>query len=278
MTTKRRFVAAVAVGLAGLSQALLGAASPSPAGAQSDGASPSGAASPSAHIEAGDVAMRGFDPAKAAAEYEQALHLSPDSYEALVKATHALRDAGEALKIQGSKEAEGYFERANARAKALLQRYPDRAEAHYYVASTSGQLALFRGAREKVRLSREIEKEAKAAIALDPADGRPHAVLGVYYREVANANGFTKMLARTLLGGLPDGTNEDAVRELTKAVELNPNDLYATFELARTYQILEEPEEEKAALRTVLALPERNQRDPRLKEQAAERLRALGQR
>jgi tetratricopeptide (TPR) repeat protein len=229
-------------------------------------------------LASGDAAMRGLDPAAAAVPYEQAALLAPDSYEAVSKAAFALRDAGEALKAKGDKAAEGYFERASTRAKALLARFPDRAEAHYLVASTSGQLALYRGAREKVRLSREIEKEAKAAVALDPADARPHAVLGVYYREVANANGFTKLLARTLLGGLPDGTNEDAVRELTKATQLDPNDLYAAYELARTYRIMDRRDEERAALEKVLALPVTAERDPRLKKQAEDRIAELGTR
>lgn len=226
----------------------------------------------------GADAMKALDSARAAVAYEQAVALAPESYEALRGAALALRDAGEELKVKGDKAAEDLFERASARAKALLERYPDKAEAHYLVASTSGQLALYRGAREKVRLSREIEREAKAAIGLDPTDGRPHAVLGVYYREVANANAFTKMLARTLLGGLPDGTNEDAVRELSKAVELDPRDVYATYELARTYQIMKKRDEEVAALRRVLDLPVRFQRDARLKTQAEARLAALGAR
>lgn len=228
------------------------------------------------HLARGDDAMRAFDSARAAEAYEKAAELAPESYEALRGAALALRDAGEELKVTGDKGAEALFERASARAKALLARFPGKAEAHYLVASTSGQLALYRGAREKVRLSREIERQAKAAIALDPTDGRPHAVLGVYYREVANANAFTKMLAKTLLGGLPDGTNEDAVRELSKAIQLDPQDVYATYELARTYEIMKKKDEEAAALRQVLDLPARFQRDARLKTRAQARLAALG--
>lgn len=254
-------------------------AAPAPSPVASPAAAPAdGGADLAVLLEAGDAAMRRLDPAAAAVSYEQAAELAPGSYDAVSKAAFALRDAGEALKAKRDKAAEGYFERASARAKALLARFPDRAEAHYLVASTSGQLALYRGAREKVRLSREIEKEAKAAIALDPTDGRPHVVLGVYYREVANANAFTKMLAKTLLGGLPDGTNEDALRELTKAIELDANDLYATYELARTYRILDRRDEERAALEKVLALPVTAERDARLKKQAADRLAELGTR
>lgn len=231
------------------------------------------------HLEAGDVAFRAFDSVTAAAEYRKAAELAPESYEALAKATLATRDAGEHFKVEGNKDqAERYFEQARALAQEMLRRYPDRGESHYFAASTAGQLALFRGARAKVRLSREIAREAKAAIVLDPADGRPHAVLGVYYREVANANAFTKMLAKTLLGGLPDGTNEDAERELLRAVELNPSDVHATYELAETYRVMKRPEREQEYLKKVVELPATAQRDPRLKAKAAERLAALGAR
>jgi tetratricopeptide (TPR) repeat protein len=228
-----------------------------------------------AHLAAGDAAFRAFDSAKAAAEYEKAHELAPDDYRALAMATLATRDAGEEFKVQGKKEAERYFERALALAQEMLRRYPDRAEAHYYVASTSGQLALYRGAREKVRLSREVEQYAKSAIALDPNDARPHGTLGVYYREVANASPFLKVIARNLLGGLPNGTNEDAERELRRALELDAGDVWATYELARTYEVMDKRDLEAEALKKVVALPARFQRDARLKRQAAERLAAL---
>jgi hypothetical protein len=227
------------------------------------------------HLLAGDAAFRAFDSPKAAAEYEKARELAPDDYRALAMATLATRDAGEEFKVQGKKDAERYFERALALAQEMLRRYPDRAEAHYYVASTSGQLALYRGGREKVRLSREVEQHAKAAIALDPNDARPHGTLGVYYREVANASPFLKLIARNLLGGLPNGTNEDAERELRRAIELDAGDVWATYELARTYEVMDKRDLETEALKKVVALPARFQRDARLKRQATERLAAL---
>jgi tetratricopeptide (TPR) repeat protein len=229
-------------------------------------------------VEAGDAAMRALDPKRAAEEYERAVALAPDAYEVRAKATLALRDAGEQLKVERARDAERALERAYESAQELLRRHPDRAEAHYYVASTSGQLALFRGGREKVRLSRDVERHAKRAIALDPSDARPHAVLGVYYREVANASAFLKMIARTLLGGLPNGTNEDAERELRSAVGLDPADVWATYELARTYEVMKRRDAEVDALRKVLALPARAQRDARLRAEAERRLAALGAR
>lgn len=258
--------------------ACLGAPTIAPPAASGAPSAAAGDPDVAALLEAGDAAVRRLDPVAAAAAYERAAELAPDDYDAVSKAAFALRDAGEALAARGDEAAEDYFARASARAKALLARFPDRAEAHYLVASTSGQLALYRGPREKVRLAREIEREAKAAIALDPTDGRPHAVLGVYYREVANANALTRMLARTLLGGLPEGTNEDALRELRRAVELDPNDLFATYELARTYRIMDRRDEERAVLEKVLALPVATERDARLRRQAEARLAELGAR
>jgi tetratricopeptide (TPR) repeat protein len=123
------------------------------------------------------------------------------------------------------------------------------------------------------------EALAKATLATRDA-GEQFKVEGgkeeaVYYREVANANAFTKMLARTFLGGLPDGTNEDAERELLEAVELDPADVYAAYELARTYRLLERADREAEYLERVVALPARAQRDPRLKAEAAGRLAEL---
>jgi tetratricopeptide (TPR) repeat protein len=226
-------------------------------------------------IEKGDEYVRAFENVKAVAEYEQAHRLAPESYEALVKLSRACRDAGEQLKAQGSKDAERYFEQGVRYAEALKQSFPDRAEPYYYAATNYGHLALYRGGKAKVRLSREIEKNAKKAIEVDPAFVPPYVTLGVFYREVANANAFMKAIAKTILGGLPDGTNEDSERMLRKAIELAPADVYAHFELASTYEKMKRKDRAVEELKKVLDLPATAHRDARLKAEARKKLDAL---
>lgn len=229
----------------------------------------------SVFVERGDAYARRFENAKAVAEYEQAHQAAPDRYEPLAKLALACRDAGEQLRAEGSKEADPYFERGARYAEALKQRFPDRAEPYYYAATNYGHLAKSRGARERVRLSREIEKNAKKAIELDPAFAPPYLTLGVYYREVAAASGLEKAIAKVLLGGLPDGTNEDSERMLLKAIELAPADVYAHFELAGTYEKMKRTDRAVEELKTVLELPAATHRDARLKGEAQKRLEAL---
>ncbi len=229
-----------------------------------------------AFIEKGDEYARAFEHVNAVAEYEQAHRLAPESYEVLVKLSRACRDAGQQVKVKGSGDAEGYFERGARYAEVLKGRYPDRAEPYYYAATNYGHLALYRGGKEKVRLSRDIEKNARKAIELDPAFAPPYVTLGVYYREVANANAFMKAIAKTLLGGLPEGTNEDSVRMLKKATELAPTDVNAHFELAETYAKMEQSGRAAEELGKVLELPGTGHRDAWLKAEARKKLEALG--
>ena len=81
---------------------------------------------------------------------------------------------------------------------------------------------------------RMVEHNAKKAIELAPDFAPAYVVLGIYYREIAIANPILKILARLLLGGIPDGTLKDSEHTLQKALELSPNNIFALLEISRT--------------------------------------------
>jgi tetratricopeptide (TPR) repeat protein len=170
-------------------------------------------------VAKGDAYYENFENIKAIQNYEKAYSISPDSYEVLMRLARTCNDIGEDLNSKSSKE---YYVKAVSYAKSLRKKYPDKAESYYYLAVSYGNLAIFKGGRKKVKLSKEIEKNAKKSIELNPEFYGPYIVLGMYYREVANANWFLKSFAKGFLGGLPDGTNRDSERMLLKAIELDP--------------------------------------------------------
>jgi len=142
-------------------------------------------------IAKGDEYYDKFDNMMALTEYQKTYELFPDSYETLMKLTKAYIDVGEDL---NSKESENYFIKGVQYAETLVKKYPDKAEAYFYLSAAYGNLALFRGGREKVKLSRQVEGNIKKSIKLDPNDDRFYAVLGIYYKEVANLNWFFKKI------------------------------------------------------------------------------------
>lgn len=203
-------------------------------------------------IQAGDNLRDRFDNKGALEQYRKAVEENPQSVVAKTRLIQALVDNGEDLE---SDDSEKYYLEAMDLAKEVVKANPSLGEAHYLLALATGKLALFRGGKEKVKLSREVKESGVKALELDPDNSKAHILMGVYYREIANLNWALKMFANTFFGGLPEGTNADAVRELTKAIELDPQSIRARFELGKTYEVMGRNQEaadeyNKAAERT----------------------------
>lgn len=223
-------------------------------------------------IKQGDDYYAKFDNKKALESYEKAYAVNPSSYEALMKVTRAYIDLGEDL---DNKESEGLYLQAVDHAELMIKNEPEKAEPYFYASAAYGKLALFRGGKEKVKLSGFVEKNAKKAIELDPQYESPVTTLGIYYREVANLNWFLKAFANTFFGGELKGTNEDSERLLLKAIELNPNRIYPRFALAKTYKIMRKKDKEIEQLEKVLELPIADHEDQKKKDKAKKRLEKL---
>jgi tetratricopeptide (TPR) repeat protein len=220
----------------------------------------------------GDMYYEQFDNIKALSEYEKAYELNPESYEALMKVVRAYNDVGEDL---SSKQSEAYFLKAVQYGETLVEKHPNVGESYLYLSIAYGNLALFRGGKEKVKLSRSVEKNIKKAIQLDPNDDRAYVVLGIYYREVANLNWFLKAFAKSFLGGLPDGSNEGSERMFLKAIKLNPSRPRTYYELAKTYDKMKKKEKIVKCLQKVIELPIDDHKDKQMKQEAQDWLRKL---
>lgn len=223
-------------------------------------------------VKQGDEHYAKFENDKALESYEKAYAINPCSYDALMKVTRAYIDLGEDL---DTKESEGLYLQAVDHAEIMVKKEPDKAEPYFYAAAAYGKLALFRGGKEKVKLSGSVEKNAIKALELDPQYEKPHTTLGIYYREVANLNWFLKAFANAFFGGELKGTNEDAEKYLLMAIELDPNRIYPRFALARTYKAMRKKDKEIEQLEKVLELPVADHEDQEKKELAKGRLEKL---
>ena len=159
---------------------------------------------------------------------------------------------------------------AVARGRAAVKLAPDSADSHLWLAVALGRQALREGPRTKLALSREIKSEADRAIALDPDIGRAYHVRAIWNRSLATLNFMERSLAGAVLGGVPPGASMDnAVRDLQKACELEPNYLNHHLELGRTYMMLKNSTDARRELERAIALPPSSSpRDPRYQEEA----------
>lgn len=240
------------------------------------------------YIEQGDKYYEQFDNQKALEEYKKAYELFPKSFDALMKLTRAYNDVGEDIKgiefraedqsSSNKKVVEEYFKTAAEYAELLQEKFPDKAESYFFLAATYGHLALFKEGRQKVRLARDVERNSKKAIELDPEFFPAYIVLGVYYREVANLNWALKAFAKTLFGGLPNGTDEDSIKTLLKAIQLNPQIIHTRFELAKTYEAIGEGDKVAEQLKEIIDLPIVDHQDKMIKAEAKKELQRLAKR
>ncbi len=214
----------------------------------------------------GDKYYNGFNNLEALAEYKKAYNIDSESFEILMKLTRAYNDVGEDLKEEGSKAAERYFKDAFRFSEKMRELFPEKAETYFFLAASRGNLALFKGGKDKVKLGRDVESYAKKAIEINPDYAPAYVALGVFYREVANLNWFLKKFANAFFGGLPEGSNEDSLKALLKAEHYLPKSVYVQYELGKTFKEIGNKEKMEYRFNKALNLPNTDHRDKYFKK------------
>jgi tetratricopeptide (TPR) repeat protein len=230
----------------------------------------------STYIDEGDKLHEKYDNVNALKQYEKAYNLDPNNYEALFKVTRTYNDAAEHYKEERNfEEAEKYINTGIKFAEEFQKKFPDSAAAYAYLALSYGNLAMYMGNKDRIKLAKKIEENAKKSIALNPNEYLPYVILGIYYRELASLNWVERLLANTFFGEVPKGTYEDSERMLKKALQFEPDMIVAHFQLARTYRRMERENDVKRLLQKVINLPERNFRDVYSKQKAKRMLAGM---
>jgi len=211
-------------------------------------------------------------------EYEKALkyYLSVDTsinkYEIFLRIGKTYNRIGETKK---GKEQLHYFNLADEYLRKAVELNPNDPEIHYEIARNTGEIALFKGGKTKVRLSREVKYEAEKALELDKNHHGALFILGMWHREVATLPGLLKAFAKILYGGLPPAYIDTAVTYFHRAIELEPNTLKYRLELAKTYIILNKKAQAKEILRELLKMPALTRIDKESKQEAEKLFRKL---
>ncbi len=209
--------------------------------------------------------------------YQGALAAEPQGLEPLCRLARVESELGEESTGEAQRQ---YVASAVEHARAAAKAAPDSAQGHVWLAVALGRQALKEGPKTRLALSREIKSEVDRAIALDPAIGRAYHVRALWNRKLASLNLIERGLANTVLGGVPKGASmENAVRDLEKAVELEPNYVNHRLELGRTYLMVKDRARARRELEKAVALtPGGSALDPRYQAEAKELLAKLGKR
>jgi len=128
-----------------------------------------------------------------------------------------------------------------AKALACSQRAvaddPQNAKAHLCASVCYAKNFPWCDNQTKVNYSRQIKAEADKAVALDPKYDLSYHMLGRWNCEVANMNFILTGLVKLIYGGHPAASNEQAIQNFKKAIELAPTRIIHHLQLAHVYDI-----------------------------------------
>jgi tetratricopeptide (TPR) repeat protein len=194
-----------------------------------------------------------------------ALERTPDDHYLLCKIADNLTDWA---RISPEKEQEPLYEEAVAFAEKAVELDTTSALGWFQFGKAYGRLALFRGGKTKVNMSKDVKIAFERAIELDPQHAGSLHGLARWHREVANLSWLLKLAAKIIYGGLPPASNEEAVVLFKRALEIEPEMITHHLELGKTYLEMKEKDLARAEFEQVLALPEGDADDPDWKAEA----------
>jgi tetratricopeptide (TPR) repeat protein len=223
----------------------------------------------------GDALKDKWDHAGAVAAYMKVLEVEPNNYEALWKAGDQVTEVADKMPAGQKAAKQAEFQKAADLCKKAIQVNRSGSEGHLKLAVASGRLALFLGGKQKINMSKAIKAEVDTAIVLDPTDDISYHVLGRWHQNLANLSGVLRFFAKVLYGGVPPGSNDEAVSAFKKAIEIDPTYIEHYLELARTYQFMGKKDLMREPLEKLLALPSTEEDDPQYKKEAQEMLAKL---
>ncbi len=231
-------------------------------------------ADPAADLARGDSLYATGRMTEARAAYQAALHDAPGSLSALCRLTRVESELGEDAKGEEQKKL---VAAAVEHARAAVHAQPDSASGHVWLAVALGRKALQEGPKARLALSREIKAEVDRAIAIDPNVGRAYHVRALWNRKLATLNVFERAVANTVLGGVPRGASmSNAVRDLERAVALEPEYVNHRLELGRTYSMVKRYADARRELEKAVSLaPTSSARDAKYQAEARELLGRL---
>ena len=226
------------------------------------------------HVVLGDKEYEAMNAAGALRHYQEAIKIDPNNAEALWKSSVQAIDLGEF----NDAARDSLYRLGEQFARRAVQADPKSSMAHFSLAKALGRRALSLGARERVKYAGEVRKEALEALTLDSANAGALHVMGMWHANIMRLSGFTRFLAKNLLGGKTFGEANwnDAAGMLERAVAIEPDRIVHRLDLAGVYRDRGEKAKAREEYGTALKLKHRDYNDKSYQQQAERELREVG--
>ena len=225
-------------------------------------------------VEKGKVFEQKFQANEALPLYLAAEKLEPQNCHVLVRIARQYRylmtDASSKdEKLRLGNLALSYSERAAAAG-------PKDCDAQLATAITLGKMLPYMPAKQQISATPKIKASAERALELDPDNDTAWHILGRWNRVLADVSIAKRYVANMLfMGKLPKGSNEEAERDMKKAIALNPKRLMHYIELGRIYAQMGRKDDARQYINKGLSMPDAEKDDPETKQRGRETLQKL---
>lgn len=234
-----------------------------------------GTMSAAEHVAIGDREHAAMNAPVALRHYEAALNVDSMDFDALTKAAREAVDIGEHNPSKDTRDS--LFNRAEQYARRAVAAKPNDAEGHFQLARAIGKRALTMGTKDKVKFAGVVHDEAMTALTLNPQHPGALHVMGVWNAEVMRLNGFSRFMAKNLLGGKTFGEAswDNALKYLEQAVAIDPSRITHHLDLAKVYKDRDMTDKAREQLEWIAKAPLTEFNDKYYKQDAATLLASM---
>lgn len=225
------------------------------------------------HIVMGDRDRNAMNAASALRHYQAAIQADASNAEALWRASREAIDLGE---FDDAKR-DSLYQLGEQYARRAVQADARSSMAHFSLAKAIGRRSLALGKKERVKFAGDVHREANESLRLDSANAGALHVLGRWHAEIMRLSGFSRFMAKNVLGGKTFGEAnwKDAVRLMEKAVALEPERIVHRLELAAIYADSGDKAKAREQYQMAVRLKPSDFNDKQYQEQARKELAAL---
>jgi tetratricopeptide (TPR) repeat protein len=227
------------------------------------------------HVAIGDRDHAALNGVNALKHYEAALSVDSMYFDALVRASRESVELGRYNANEAERTA--LYKRAEEYARRAVAVRPNDAEGHFELAKAIGRNAQTMGTKDRVKFAGVVYDEAQAALKIDPKHAGAAHVMGVWNAEVMRLSGFSRFMAKNVLGGKTFGEAswDNAIKYMELAVAEQPNMITHRLDLAEIYADRKMKDKAREQLEWIAKAPITELNDKHYKDAAAAMLAKL---
>ena len=199
----------------------------------------------------------------------------PRNVDVLYRISRVESDLVDGLPDDTKKKGYEYAVEAMAYAKKAMEADPQSSEAHLAAAIAYGVMTDFVDDRTKMGYSKFIKDEAEKAIELDPKNDYAYLVLARWNFEMTQLNPILRGIAELLYGQMPPASQDQALEDFQKAIDLAPNKMIHHFCYGEALAKLGRKDEARAEYQKVLRLSPTCREERGYQQKAASGLKTL---